>query len=94
MNKGITLLIAAGIVSSQAAVAEKSALVVTDESGQQIAREEIREALMILLENGALKISEDYRSKVDRDLIDELRRGGLIKKSGGETSSICIDPTE
>lgn len=93
MNKGITLLVAAGIVSSQAA-AEKSALVVTDESGQQIAREEIREALMILLENGALKISEDYRSKVDRGLIDELRRGGLIKKSGGETSSICIDPTE
>lgn len=94
MNKGITLLVAAGIVSSQAAATEKGTLVVVDESGQQIAREEVREALMILLEKGALKISEDYRSKVDRDLIDELRRDGLIKKSGGQTSSICIDPTE
>ena len=90
MNKGTKILLIACLLLSQVALAKES----KDPSGVEhngYSRAELKEALMMLLDSGALVLSEDKGPTLDRSLIEELRKEGLLKFSRPEVAAICTD---
>jgi hypothetical protein len=87
MNKTLTILSVILGISSANATDSRSAQNI-QETKRQI---RIKQALKILLEEGALVIPENQCPEIDPSLLEELRKNGTLTPSNGPVlSSICI----
>lgn len=55
-------------------------------------KETVKQALMVLLETQALTVRLSKGIRINRDLIEELRRDGLIQVRPIKEAVICVDP--
>lgn len=55
-------------------------------------KETVKQALMVLLQSRALTVQPAKGLKINRDLIEELRREGVIEPVPMRAGSICVDP--
>ncbi len=55
-------------------------------------KETVKQALMVLLQSRALTVQPAKGLKINRDLIEELRREGVIQTVPMREGSICVDP--
>jgi hypothetical protein len=86
MNKGTRILLITCLLLSQVTLAQEK-----KPSYNGYSQAELKEALLILLDSGALVLSKDKGPTLDKNLIEELRKEGLIELSRPEVSSICTD---
>lgn len=57
-------------------------------------KETVKQALIILLQSRALTVQPAKGLKINRDLIEELRREGIIRTAPMKEGSICVDPVK
>ena len=95
MKKGMNALVVAGLLLGHAAIASEKARL-PSVIGDRYTREELKEALAILLDSGALTFPDAHNqcSKMDSQLLKELRAEGIIRGSGAEMATICTDIIE
>lgn len=55
-------------------------------------KETVKQALMVLLQSRALTVQPAKGLKINRDLIEELRREGVIQTIPMKEGVICVDP--
>lgn len=92
MKNGTNKLILAGLLLGQVATANEPSTQSTTNPAR-FTRDQVKAALIILLESGALVLPEidNQCPTVDIQIIEELRQEGYIKMSGTTPSSICIN---
>ncbi|MGE3386028.1 MAG: hypothetical protein AB7K41_04805 [Bdellovibrionales bacterium] len=55
-------------------------------------KETIKQALMVLLQSRALTVRPAKGLKINKDLVEELRREGVIQTVPMKEGVICVDP--
>jgi hypothetical protein len=55
-------------------------------------KETIKQALLILLESQALTLQPSAGAKLNHDLLDELRKEGILQTTPIKEAVICVDP--
>ncbi len=55
-------------------------------------KETVKQALMVLLQSRALTVQPVKGLKINRDLVEELRREGVIQTVPMKEGVICVDP--
>lgn len=89
MKNSTKVLLIVWLSLAQAAVASEQREQVAEYNGYD--REELKAALAVLIDAGALALSDPRCPQVDMKLLQELRKDGIIKNSRPATSSICVD---
>lgn len=85
MKKAIQLTLVASLMLAQATFAAEE----SKQESRKYSRDEVKYALMVVINSGALQFPKNQCPKVDEQLIEELRQEGLIKGSDAEPSTIC-----
>jgi hypothetical protein len=57
-------------------------------------KDTVKQAVLILLQSKAITFEPSKGTQINRNLIEEMRRDGLLNMADLKESSICVDPTK